>query len=315
VATLTPEVASKCGYRLERGGKPITGPSVRLAEMAVSCWGNIRAQTRVVGVEKDPTTGTKVIVAQAVCHDLEANVMVMRESRRRITNRNGQLFNEDMISMAGNAAASIAYREAVFKVVPQAMILQAYDQSLLVARGQETPIAQWRDAAIHCVWNDFGVDEDRLVAAVGRNNRDELTREDLLKINQFAEAIREGQSTIDEVFPEIPEEQEEEPKPKTQRKKATSKKQNQKPKADTQDDTSEQVNEAVETMDAPSEDASPGVDPLIRTLMDVSGFDAEQAEDMIKRHCVSTFKKAFVLLSPDEREQMDQMIRDGEVGL
>lgn len=39
MATLDKETAQSCGYALPRGNKPITGPSVHLAKIIVSNWG------------------------------------------------------------------------------------------------------------------------------------------------------------------------------------------------------------------------------------------------------------------------------------
>src|SRR5689334_11587126 len=47
-ATLDQETAEACFYNLPRGGKNIQGPSVRLAEIAVSCYGNLRAGSRIL---------------------------------------------------------------------------------------------------------------------------------------------------------------------------------------------------------------------------------------------------------------------------
>ena len=44
MATLDKETAQSCGYALPRGNKPITGPSVHLAKIIVSNWGNMRTE-------------------------------------------------------------------------------------------------------------------------------------------------------------------------------------------------------------------------------------------------------------------------------
>ena len=50
MATIDPETAQMMRYALPRGGKPITGPSVHLAKLIVSNWGNIRAEAKVVQI-------------------------------------------------------------------------------------------------------------------------------------------------------------------------------------------------------------------------------------------------------------------------
>lgn len=73
-ATLDEETAESCFYVLpargNEGGKPIQGASVRLAEIAVSCFGNIKAGARIISNDGN------FVIAQGVCHDVEKNVCV-----------------------------------------------------------------------------------------------------------------------------------------------------------------------------------------------------------------------------------------------
>ena len=115
MATFNEDVAAGCIYALPRGGKPIEGPSVRLAEIVLAAWGNVRADARVIDV------GAKEITAEGMCWDLEKNIAIRVQVKRRITDKNGSRYNDDMIVVTGNAACSIALRNAVFKVIPMAL--------------------------------------------------------------------------------------------------------------------------------------------------------------------------------------------------
>ena len=68
-ATLDEETAESCFYVLpargNEGGKPIQGASVRLAEIAVSCFGNIKAGARIISNDGN------FVTAQGICHDVE----------------------------------------------------------------------------------------------------------------------------------------------------------------------------------------------------------------------------------------------------
>lgn len=110
-ATMDTETAEDCFYVLKRGGSTIEGLSVRMSEIIAGAWGNLRVQTRIIGNDG------KTITAQGVCHDLETNVAVSVEVKRRITDKYGKTFSEDMQVVTGNAASAIAYRNAVLKVV------------------------------------------------------------------------------------------------------------------------------------------------------------------------------------------------------
>ncbi len=111
-ATLDEETAESCFYTLPRDGKTIQGPTVRLAEIAVACYTNLRAASRII------SNDGRVITSQAACHDLENNTLISVEVQRRITTKQGKTYSEEMQVTAGNAANAIAFRNAVFKVVP-----------------------------------------------------------------------------------------------------------------------------------------------------------------------------------------------------
>lgn len=193
MATLDEETAAGCFYSLPRGGKPIEGPSVRLAEIVLSAWGNVRADARVIDA------GPKEITAEAMCWDLEKNVAVRVQVRRRITDKRGQRYNDDMIVVTGNAACSIALRNAVFKVIPMAYSKAIYQQARLVAVGDARTLSARRGALID-YFGKMGVRPEQIFAAVGRAGVDDITLDDLATLHGFATAIKEGDSTIEEMF-------------------------------------------------------------------------------------------------------------------
>ena len=65
LATLTRPVAESCIYSVPRDGKVIAGPSVRLAEICASAYGNLHLGARIIDVED------KEVVAQGVGEGFE----------------------------------------------------------------------------------------------------------------------------------------------------------------------------------------------------------------------------------------------------
>src|SRR3954464_1853056 len=110
MATLTPEIAASCIYALPRKEngrqKNIEGPSARLAEICASAWGNLRAEGKVLGNDD------QFVTARGTAWDVESNVAIAYEVKRRITTSKGDRYGADMIGVTGNAAASIALRNA-----------------------------------------------------------------------------------------------------------------------------------------------------------------------------------------------------------
>jgi len=196
MATLDQETAEACFYVLRRKDKTIEGPGVRLAEIVASCWGNLRCEACVVD------EGPEFITSQGTCWDMERNVLVRMAVRRRITDKNGKRYSEDMRVVTGNAASAIAFRNAVFKVVPNAFTRAIYEKARKVAVGDERTLADRRGRAI--AWFDkSGVTTARLLAFLGKQGIDSIDLNDLATLQGIRTAIMEGTTTIDEQFAQI----------------------------------------------------------------------------------------------------------------
>ena len=201
-ATLDTETAEACFYTLPRGGKNIQGPSVRLAEIAVSCYGNMKAGTRIISTVADGPQPHVVI--QAVAMDLERNVSVSIEKRRRITKKKfKETVDEDDINLATNAASSIALRDAVFRVIPMALIKPVLEAAKKVAIGDARTLSDRRARSVEA-FSKMGVQKDRLLAKLERRSVEDITLEDIETLLGLHNAIKEGDLSLDEAFPAAP---------------------------------------------------------------------------------------------------------------
>lgn len=199
LATLDELTAEECVYALPRGGKPIKGPSVRLAEIIQSQWGNCRAGARVVHVDRIE----RYVEAEGVFHDLETNSATTARVRRRISDKNGKLFNEDMIVVTGNAACSIAKRNAVLGGVPKAVWRKAYDAVEHVIAGDVKTLSERRASAMKA-FATFGVSPDQVFAALGLAGLDDVTLEHMSTLIGMHAALKSGEATVEEMFPKTP---------------------------------------------------------------------------------------------------------------
>ena len=193
----TPKTAEECFYSLRRGGDngtAIEGPSVRLAEIVAASWGNLRVASQIIGNDG------KFITARGVCHDLETNVAVACEVKRRITDKYGKTYNDDMQVVTGNAAGAIAFRNAVFKVVPKAVISEAIAE----IKGKLTEgVAQDFEASKAKMFNYFaklGVTKDMLYNYFEIKDDSEVTPEIVAELRTTVTSIKEGAATVEELF-------------------------------------------------------------------------------------------------------------------
>lgn len=196
-ATMDVETASDCFYVLRRGGQggasTIEGLSVRMAEIIAGAWGNLRVQTRIVGNDG------KTVTAQGICHDLETNVAVSVEVKRRITDKYGKTFSEDMQVVTGNAASAIAFRNAVLKIVPKAVTKKVIADVKQVALGQSLDLETSRQNMIQ-YFAKLGVSEELLLEYLGLKKREEIDKEAVFELRATANAIKEGTTTVQESF-------------------------------------------------------------------------------------------------------------------
>lgn len=198
LVTLDEETAGSMFYALPRDGKTIEGPSARMAEVIGSCWKNLRYQARVIDIGED------FVTAQGMCFDLENNVAASMEVMRRIKNKYGKRYNDDMIGVTANAACSIALRNAIFKIVPRALWTDIYEAARETSIGKAETMQARRDK-VAAYFAKMGVDEKKLCGAVNRAGLEDLTIDDIITLRGFATAIKSGETSIEAIFNPQPE--------------------------------------------------------------------------------------------------------------
>lgn len=193
MATISEDVAASCNYALPRGDKSLEGPTVRLAEIVCSSYGNIRAGARVIANDG------KTVTAQGVCHDLETNYSVSVEVKRRITDRNGKTYNEDMQVVTGNAACAVAYRNAVFKVVPSALVNDIYEKTKEVARGTMETLVKRRDKTLTYL-RTLKVTDAQICDVLQIKKVEDIDLDKLETLRGMCTLIKNGESTVKDLF-------------------------------------------------------------------------------------------------------------------
>lgn len=200
LATLDNETAQSMGYALPRGGKPITGPSVHLAKLVVSNWGNMRTEAKVVSVTD------KEVISRGTAWDLENNVASAFEVRRKITGKDGRRFNEDMITVTGNAANSIAYRNAVFAVVPKGIVDKIYKAAQKQITGDlsdEDKLIKRRANAIKFFNDEYAITEDEVLKLCGKQTVKQIKADEIALLIGIMQSLKDGDTTVDELMKSI----------------------------------------------------------------------------------------------------------------
>lgn len=221
LATMDYETAQSMGYALPRGGKPITGPSVHLAKLIVSNWGNMRTEAKVVEITD------KEVVSRGICWDLEANTASSFEVRRKITDKYGKRFSDDMITVTGNAANSIAYRNAVFAVVPKGVVDKVYRAAQGLITGDlsdEAKLIKKRQAIVKGFNENYGITEDEVAKLAGKAKIEAVKAEQIATLIGIAQSLKDGDATVDEIMKPIRTEEAKDKLSKTASENASKKK-------------------------------------------------------------------------------------------
>lgn len=195
LATRNEDIAAACVYAVPRDGKTIEGPSVRLAEIIATNWQNLRAESRVVGEDE---TG-KSIICQAMAADIENNVAIRVEVRRRIVKKDGSRYSEDMLNTTANAGCSIALRNAVFRVIPRPFVDEIMDACKAVVR-KNVPTTEERMKKAVSAWNKYGITERQVLKHLDRAALMDITPEDYQYLRNLWTAMETSEADAKEIF-------------------------------------------------------------------------------------------------------------------
>lgn len=193
LATVNQDIAARCFYKLPRGGKVIEGPSIRLAEICLGAWGNLRGGAQCIEV------GEAWIKSQGVAHDLETNTAISVQTVRRITDKNGKRYSDDMIIVTQNANNAIALRNAAFKIIPYVYVNEIFLKVKQVAVGDTKTMGPRRKQALE-KYAELKVDEARVLKFLKRRAVEDIDLGDLEMLFGVYTAIKDGDTTVEEQF-------------------------------------------------------------------------------------------------------------------
>lgn len=187
--SIDPEIAKGMWYSIPRGNTVIEGPSIRLAEVFLSCWGNLRVYSRIKEI------GDTYVIAEAVVFDMEKNIAVIKEARRNITTKNGVRYSDDMIQQTAHGAISIVIRNALFTVIPRIFVQKAlqYAKEISLRHPSErkkTPQDMFGEAVKE--FSKFKLTKEQLLEHL-QKKEEEINNDDITYLRGVYNALRDGE--------------------------------------------------------------------------------------------------------------------------
>jgi len=191
--------AMDCHYSLPRGGKSIEGPSIHMMRSVGNRFGNIMAAARVIAIED------RYVRAQGAAWDMETNVRKTVEVQRRITDRNGKRYDDDMVQVTAQAALAIAERNALKAVIPKSIwgpVYAAVQRRLTEEAGVKDDLGAIR-RKVAAWFAARGVPEEAMLAKVGAKRLGDLDRDRLKALGGIKTRIDQEDTTIEQEFPDV----------------------------------------------------------------------------------------------------------------
>lgn len=198
MATVDEETAKKCFYKkpVDDKGTLAEGPSIRMAEIAVNVYGNIRYGARIVEESE------KWIKVQGMCIDLENNLAYTTDISRSIYSEKGKYrYSQNLIQTTTKAAMAIALRDAVFKVVPMGYFKAEMDKVKAKATGRGSQISLTeRVENAFTYFKKQGVTENQILELLNVRGKNEINEDHLETLVGLRTGIEDKEFTAEEAF-------------------------------------------------------------------------------------------------------------------
>lgn len=188
-----PATAAAAEYAKPVGRDLVSGPSVRLAELMLLCWGNIKVTLT------EPIISATNVVVHASAWDMETNSECPAMSSTSIVGRNGR-FPNHLIETVALATAAKAKRNAIIGIIPRAYV----NEMLVVARNivnkTDVPLPKRRADSLSHFARAYKVPNEKVFEFLDVKGADDMTTEDIEKLKLIVTAIQTGEAKIDEFF-------------------------------------------------------------------------------------------------------------------
>lgn len=193
-------LAEQATYSYPRGGKQVTGPSIRLAEAIAQAWGNIDCGV----IELENKNGASELMAYA--WDLETNTRVtkmFKVKHVRDTKKGSSALTDsrDIYEATANFGAR-RLRACILSVIPGDVVERAVDVCKeTVTNKDKTPIAD-RIKKLEKAFKELKITKEQLEEYAQRN-LNEFGREEIFALQGVFKAIRDGQAKADDYFGKV----------------------------------------------------------------------------------------------------------------
>lgn len=191
-----PGLAATAMYEYARGGSPIQGPSIRLAEAIANEWGNV--QYGFIELESTPYR----TVAQAFAWNLESNLKVIRNvtiPHERHTKKGKVRLTDprDIYELVANQMQR-RVRACILEVIPGDVVEDAIAKckATLLAKADTSPEGVLK---LTQVFMEFGVSRTMIEKFIQRKI-EAITPGNVVRLRSIYQSLRDGVASVTDFF-------------------------------------------------------------------------------------------------------------------
>ncbi len=191
-----PTLAEQAIYAYPRGGKMVTGPSIRLAEAMAQAWGNLDCGVR----EISQSNGVSICEAYAI--DLQTNTRITkvfhvahkRDTKKGVTRLTD---SRDIYELVANQG-SRRLRACILGVIPGDIIEAAVNRCAATLESSDVPIAE-RIRKMIMLFDELGVKVEHLEKRLG-HKLDATIPTEIVTLQAIYKSIRDGMAAREDFF-------------------------------------------------------------------------------------------------------------------
>jgi hypothetical protein len=192
-------LADQAEYAYPRGGKSVTGPSIRLAEVIAQNWGNMQFGIR----ELSQSGGASEV--EAFAWDIESNtreIKTFKVPHRRYTKAKGNVDlsdPRDIYEYVANQGAR-RMRSCILGIVPGDIVEEAQKvcRKTLQKGIESKPLADQIRSSLKA-FDSLGVTKDMIERRLGHGS-DLITADELVELNNIGRSIKDNMTSREEWF-------------------------------------------------------------------------------------------------------------------
>lgn len=193
-------LAEKAIYSYPRSGNTISGPSIRLAEEAARCWGNVDFGIKELSQKKGESE------MMAYCWDMETNVMSSQQfvvSHVRDTKNGEQKLNTQRDIYENNAnMAGRRLRARILAILPPDLIEAAVQVCRKTLAGNSQEPLEDRIKKMVTTFEKISVRREMLEKRMG-HDISKMTKDELVEHISIYNSIRDGNSKPSDWFDNV----------------------------------------------------------------------------------------------------------------